>query len=163
MPYGDSRKNLHIIGMETQQTFLKSIGTKGLKSLLYFVRIWWDGKPVLWGSIPPKITNSNRESNAEKSVVHQILKHTKEYHKFYRYFIPVRFCPSEVYGKGARNLSPKETAAYGYVRDGGEEFIMKKDTLVHLYGIIQLPGMPGVSLTLDLCQKINFLEENQRC
>ena len=26
-------KNLHIIGMETQQTFLKSIGTKGLKSL----------------------------------------------------------------------------------------------------------------------------------
>ena len=119
---------------------------------------------MLWGNRPPpKITNSNRDFTVEKSIVGSDGKHTKEYHKFYRYFIPVKYCPSEVYGKGARNLSPKEKAVMVIYRDGGEEFIMKKDTLVHLYGIIQLPGMPGASLTMDLCLTINFLEENQRC
>ena len=84
-------------------------------------------KPVLWGNTPPKITNSNERIQRRKICSPSDGKHTKEYHKFYRYFIPVRFCPSEVYGKGARNLSPKEQArTWLYTGTGGEEFIMKK-------------------------------------
>ena len=41
-------------------------------------------------------------------------KHTQQYHSHFRYFIPVKFCPSEVYGKGARNLSSYDKSAYGY-------------------------------------------------
>ena len=80
----------------------------------YAVRSWWDGKPWLRGNRGPTITKSNRDFYRETSIIEQMAKHTIQYHKYFRYYIPVKFCPSEVYGKGARNLSNAEKTAYGW-------------------------------------------------